>query len=152
MKIAEFKTLINAHKGQTLTAIFGRTMKTRKEVVQNVEKVSRVLVRGGIDFENIGIVQEMRENGQLPAENAGLSWGEWSEFPLHITHKGQDYARLYPAGGIFADAVPVVEYYIDGELATKEQVEPLCLKSEFGDKSKPPCFTIKAENLRGILL
>lgn len=152
MKIEEFKAIVSSRKGQNLSAIFGRPMKTRKGVIGNVEKVSSVVIRGGIDYDNMNVVKEGREDGTLPAENAGLPWGEWAEFPLHIAHKGIDYARLYPASGL--DFRPKVEYYLDGVLVEKSVIEPLCLASEFpkkGDEA-PLCYTIKAENLRAILI
>lgn len=151
MNIIDIKNILKAHKGSNLRAIWGKTLKTRKGVTDIVEKVTGIVVRGGIDYDNLSIVKEKRESGDLPSENAGLSWGEWLEFPIHITHKGTDYARFYPASGI--DFPVKVEYYLNGELATKEQVEPLCLASEFPKREDTPlCYTVKAENVRAILI
>ncbi len=114
-------------------------------------------MRGGIDYDNMKVVKEGREDGSLPSENAGLPWGEWAEFPYHIAHKGQDYARFYPASGNDISTgkgfVPHVEYYLNGELTTKEAVTSICLASEFPNREETPlCFTIKAENVRAILV
>jgi hypothetical protein len=149
MKIQDIIAKVETRKGANLSATIHKTLKTLKGVEDVIEKKTRLVVRGGIDYDNIALVQEMRESGQLPDKNAGLPWGEWAQFPYHITHKEQDYARFYPASGI--DFSTHVEYYRNGNVATKEEVKDLCLKSEFSDKEeKPLCYTIKAENVQTI--
>jgi len=152
MKIAEIKSILKSHKGQNLRAILGKTMKTYKGTTDIVEKVTSIVIRGGIEYDNQKVVIEGREDGTLPEENAGLPWGEWVEYPLHISHKGSDYARFYTASGISFD--PKVEYYLNGELTTKSAIETLCLASEFrkSDEPMPLCMTIKAENVKAILI
>jgi hypothetical protein len=152
MNITEAKSILAAHKGQNLSAIFGKQLKTRKGVEAVVEKVSRIVVRGGIDYDNIKSVQEKRESGELPSENAGLPWGQWAEFPFHIQHKEQDYLRLYPASGL--EFIPKVEYYLNGELSTKDAIESLVLKSELPkpNDERPDCMTIKVENIKAFLI
>lgn len=149
MKIQDIIAKVQTRKGANLSATIHKTLKTRKGVEDVVEKKTSLVIRGGIDYDNIALVQEMRENGALPDENAGLPWGEWIQFPYHIAHKGQDYARFYPASGI--DFSTHVEYYKNGNVATKSEVEALCPKSEFPEREdKPLCYTIKAENVVSI--
>lgn len=168
MKIEEIKNIIKSHKGQNLSVIIGKQLKTYKKVLdimsvgQNeeicygsapvVEKVTSIVIRGGIEYDNQKVVIEGREDGTLPAENAGLPWGQWVEYPFHIEHKGSDYARFYAASGLSFE--PKVEYYLNGKLSTKAVVEPLCLASEFrkSDEPLPLCMTIKAENVKAILI
>jgi hypothetical protein len=208
MKIQDIKDIISTRKAANVRAFCGKNLKTRKGVSDVVEKVTSLVVRGGIDYDNMKVVKEGREDGSLPSENAGLPWGEWAEFPYHIAHKGQDYARFYPASGNDISTgkgfVPHVEYYLNGELTTKEAVTSICLASEFPERKfiltdlcdpneevkklnieevkeflkgwndvygtsfespedfdcplyslveeKPLCFTIKAENVRAILV
>jgi len=157
MNITDIKNILKEHRGQNLRAIWGKALKTRKGVTDLVEKVTSIVIRGAIDYDNLAVVQEKRESGELPAENAGLPWGEWAEFPLHITHKGTDYARFYNGSGINVangqEFRPMVEYYLNGELSDKATVEPLCLASEFrSSEDKPDCYTVKAENVRAILV
>jgi hypothetical protein len=54
-------------------------------------------------------------------------------------------------GGEF---IPKTEYYLNGEVVDKSVIEPLCLASEFRKPSddKPLCYTIKAENVKAILI
>jgi hypothetical protein len=130
MNIDSIKTLIKTRKGQNLSAVITKSVKTKAAHKANrVEKKTKLVIRGGIDYDNIGVVKEGRENGSLPEQNAGLPWGEWAEFPLHITHKGQDYARFYPASGI--NFTPKVQYFLNGVEVDKSVIEPLCLASEF---------------------
>jgi len=146
MEIEIIKETIKSKKGANLSVVFDRQLKTRKGVTEAVTKVTRIVVRGGVEYDNLGIVQEKRENGELPSENAGLPWGEWVEYPLHIRHKDVDYARFYPASGI--GFKPKVTYFLDGVEVSKEQIQPLCLASEFPKRDEEPlCFTIKAHNV-----
>jgi len=146
------KETLSSKKGANLTASWGKTLKTRKGVEDKVEKMTKMVIRGGITYDNMGIVQEKREDGSLPSENAGLPWGEWAEFPYHITHKGTDYVRFYPASGINiatgSDFYPEVTYLLNGNPVEKTVIEALCLASEFPKREeKPLCFTVKAENV-----
>lgn len=166
MNIAEIKNILSTRKGQNLSVIIGKELKTKKHLendpivmaghnlykgVPKIEKVTRIVVRGGIDYDNQAVVKEGREDGTLPEENAGLPWGEWAEFPYHITHKDQDYVRFYSASGLAFE--PKVEYYLNGVQVDKATIQPLCLASEFPTRQDAPlAMTIKAENVRAILI
>lgn len=149
MKVETFIATVSGAKGANLKALWKRPLKVRKGVLDSVEKFTQAVVRTGVDYDNIKVVREGREDGSIPAENAGLPWGEWVQFPYHITHKGADYLRLYPASGI--EFTPKVTYFLNGNVVTKEAVEALCLASEFNvSDDKPTCFTIKADSLVAI--
>ena len=149
MKIQEYINAVKNRKGANLKAIWQRPMKTRKGVLENVQKRVTAVVRGGVEYDNIGAVIEARADGDLPAVNAGLPWGEWANYPYHISHKGQDYARMYAASGI--EFKPHATYLLDGIEVTREVVEPLVLASEFRKEDDAPvCFTIKCDNLIAI--
>lgn len=153
MNIEDIKLTLASKKGANLKATWGKTLKTRKDARGfKVEKITSMVVRGGINYDNMAVVQEGRENGNLPSQNSGLPWGTWAEFPLHIEHKGTDYARFYPASGINVatggEFVPEVTYLVDGIKVTKCEAKALCLASEFPSREeKPLCFTIKADNV-----
>ncbi len=136
-------------KGSNLSAMFGKTLKTRKGVENKVEKISRLVVSSGKTYDNQAVVKEGREDGTLPAENAGLPWGDWVEFPYHISHKGTDYVRFYSASGLSFE--PKVEYFLDGVQVDKATIQPLCLASEFPNRQEAPlAMTVKAENVKAI--
>ena len=146
MNIANIVSIISSHKGSNLRATWEKPLKTRKGIESKITKRTKMVIRGGIDYDNIGVVQEKRENGELPSENAGLPWGQWANFPYHIEHKGTDYARFYPASGI--KFVPEVQYFLDGIETDKATIQPMCLASEFPNRDEEPlCFTIKADNV-----
>ena len=64
-------------------------------------KRTRAICMTGATF--AGLVENAdRETGPLP-------WGEWSEHPYVITHRGQDYARLNVVDGTIR-----TEYSVDG--------------------------------------
>lgn len=150
MEVQDYINIVSEKKGANLRAVWERPMKVLKSAGEvTITKMTSAVVRGGIDYDNIKSVQEGRENGEKPEENAGLPWGEWVAFPFHIAHKGNDYLRLYPASGI--QFTPKVVYFMNGKLVDKDIVEPLCLASEFKvNENIPECFTIKAESLVSI--
>jgi hypothetical protein len=153
MNIEDIKAAIKPRKGANLSAIVVKTLKTKVSYKdKNITKKTKLVIRGGIDYDNMSVVKEGREDGSLPEENAGLPWGEWAEFPLHITHKGTDYARMYPASGL--SFKPVVQYFLDGVEVDKDSIKEFCLASEFPkpDDKEPLCFTIKAENIQEIAI
>jgi hypothetical protein len=152
VNITTIKEIIKTRKGANLSVVIERPVKTKAaHKANNIVKTTRIVIRGGVEYDNIGKVQDLRESGELPSENAGLPWGQWAEYPLHITHKEQDYARFYPASGI--GFTPKVTYTMNGVEVPKAVIEPLCLASEFQIREDEPlCFTIKAENVKDIIL
>lgn len=144
MNIEQIVEILAERKGQNMRAQWKRSMKTRKGVMHKVEKLTACVVRAGMDYDNLKTVQEARESGALPAENAGLPWGRWLTFPFLIEHKGVHYVRMYPPS---LDIAPEAVYLKDGEIVSKEDIAPLCLASEFPQGEPPKCFTIKANDL-----
>jgi len=69
-------------KGQIVTITTARDVKYRKDSpAPQTIKVSTFQCRVGVNYDNLKVVQEKRENGDLPAENAGLNGMEWVQFP-----------------------------------------------------------------------
>jgi hypothetical protein len=152
MNINLIKEVLKTRKGSNLSVLINKPLKVKKVHSGNkVEKQTKLVIRGGIEYDNIGAVQEGRENGTLPSQPQSLPWGTWSEYPVHIEHKGTDYVRFYPASGLSFQ--PVTTYFLNGIEVDKSQVETICMASEFPNRSDEPlCYTIKAENVRDILL
>lgn len=151
MEVSNFINAVSGVKGANLSATWVRPLKVRKSAGEGitVEKRTTAVIRTGVDYDNLQVVKEGREDGTLPEQNEGLPWGEWVQFPYHIKHKDQDYLRLYPASGL--NFTPKVEYFLNGESVSKDIVEPLCLASEFKvNEEQPTCFTIKAASLVSI--
>jgi hypothetical protein len=148
MNANEIVKNLQNHKGQHVQACWTRAMKTRKDVPMQITKRTCAYVRAGIDYAKLKPVKDGIEAGERE-EVQGLKWGEWSEFPFIIAHKGVDYVRLYPA--VFANLKPTVEYFIDGKLATQQEIEPYCLASEFRERDEQAlCFTLRADSIVAI--
>lgn len=129
-------------KGTIATLKTVRTMKVRKGRAE-ILKQSTFQCRLGVNYDNIAAVKEKREDGILPAENAGLPWGEWIQFPHLIGHKGNHYMRCTTVNSGF---IPKVCFYQNGQEITKEQAQADCLASEFAEKDND-VFTIKVESI-----
>lgn len=132
-------------RGQFLAVHWRRPMKTRKGIADTIEKKVSTVVRAGITYDNIADVQAKRETGELPAENAGLPWGQWVAFPYLISHKGTLYVRLYVSKN--PEHQTRAEFYRNGVQVDKESLRADCLASEFRDDGPADCFTVKLESV-----
>jgi hypothetical protein len=139
-------------KGQFANMVYEKQLKTLKNVQARVEKHTEMMVRFGIDYDKIGKVQDKRELGILPSQNAGLPWGQWVEeadgSESHfIEHKGNKYLRAYPLSG----NIPKTTYYVDGVEVDKDTAKALCLASEFRtSEGGVDCVTIGVDKIISI--
>jgi hypothetical protein len=109
-----------AHKGVALT------------------KVTRATVMTGVDYASLAV--------NAGRETEGLPWGEWVEgmFPWVITHKGQDYARLYVVEGSIETT-----YHVEGVRVSREVfAEYLTPSARKGSRPNGGTITVKMANLR----
>lgn len=141
-----FLKLLMSRKGQIVTLVTERPMKVRKNQLP-ITKRSEFQCRVGVNYDNIKNVKEKREIGELPAENAGLPWGEWVEFPYVIGHKGELYVRCTALNNDFYRE-PV--YTQQGEAISRETAQTQCLASEFSNRSDNEVFNIKLSSLLSV--
>ena len=133
-------------KGSFIRAEWEKPCKVKKAYSgKDIRKLSAATVRLGCSYDNLGNVIQARADGSLPAENAGLPWGRWTQFPYFIEHKGTDYLRM-----TLTNNNPVKSQWImDGKPATLEDVKPYLLASELPkDGERPDVLTIKIENIQ----
>jgi hypothetical protein len=147
-----YNKIVN-HKGQNIPACWERPCQTLAEVPMKITKRTCAYVRAGIEYANLSSVKEAIESGERD-EVGKLPWGKWRDgykpFIIDHTPKGQtenvEYIRLYPC--VFSNLKTTVEYFIDGKLATKEDVRPYVKASEVRESDEPiKCFTLKAETV-----
>lgn len=130
-------------KGQIVTMTTQRPMKVRKGQPV-IDKTSTFQCRVGVIYDNIAAVKQKREDGRLPAENAGLPWGQWAQFPHLIEHKGEYYLRCT----VLRNNVPgSVKYIQNGIEITKDQAKAACLASEFREGDDNDVFTVKVSSV-----
>jgi hypothetical protein len=145
--MAKFISTIKAiRKGTLMVLGYKKPLKMRAAFrSQPLYRVWRGTVRPGCDYDELGVVKEMREDGRLPEENVGLPYGEWEEFPYTIRHKGEIQYRFTRTGGrtLFSVIVDAAGNPVDIELA-----KTMALKSEFDKPEKPPTvMNIREENI-----
>lgn len=139
---AMLDTLLS-RKGQIVTMLTERDCKVRKGR-DPIRKRSEFQCRVGVNYDNIATVIQGRANGEKPAENQGLPWGEWALFPYIITHKGEYYFRCTTLNNAFRKA-PI--YTRNGQVISKEEAQLDCLASEFSDSDQGEVFNIKVSSL-----
>ena len=146
-RFEEIATMLNEKKnGQFLAIKFRKVLDTNKVGKANgveADRVTEVIMRKGLDYTALKSTKEAVENGKVLTHE--LPWGEWKKGfeGLGITHKGNDYIRLYISG------VPTVEYHINGVVATREEAEAsgMFLKSNFSRSGDVETITVKVENI-----
>ena len=144
--IQGFMDTLLSRRGQIVTVNTERPMKVRKGQ-EAITKTSEFQCRVGVNYDNIKTVIEGRANGDKPAENAGLPWGEWALFPYVITHKGEYYVRCTVLRNGFRKAA---EYRRGDQLISKEEAQIACLASEFKDGDDNEVFNIKVSSIRSV--
>jgi hypothetical protein len=145
MQIEQVKEAITeTPKGANIIIEWSRDGKTRKGTVEQITKQVRMVGRIGIQYDKQKVVQEKRENGELPTENQGLPWGEFEVYPYLIAHKDKKYVRLYK--GTSDKVKPKVAWFKDGEQVERSEIDHLLLASE-KSSSKGDCFVVNAEDV-----
>jgi hypothetical protein len=137
-------------KGQFVRIAIKREMKTRKGM-PTIIKSSKLTVRIGVDYSNIASVKEKRENGDLPSqEESTLPWGHWVDglFPYVIEHKGEYYVRCTVVNN--PNSHSETHYFINGQEKSRDEIESMCLASEFKDRDDLDVFNVKMSNLVAI--
>lgn len=131
-------------KGQIVTMHTIRDMKVRKGE-QPIQKESTFQCRIGVNYDNIAVVQDKRDNGELPEKNAGLPWGHWVEFPYVIEHKDEYYIRCTTLNNNYQGHV---RYLREGVEITRAEAEKACLAAEFPKSTKESdVFNIKVGSI-----
>jgi len=173
MQLEQVKTAMDATpKGANVILEWVRPCKVKKSVTDNITKSVRMVGRTQIDYDNQKAVQEKRENGDLPAENQGLSWGFFPDYdnePWHIclnqgvkktledgtpnpeyykvTDSTTHYVRLY--NGTSKNVKAESHFFRNGQEVTMEDIKTEVLASE-KDKPHGDCFNCKVENMTRI--
>jgi hypothetical protein len=146
MQNANLDTIMQ-RKGQIATFVTERPMKVRKGMAP-ITKRSEFQARVGVNYDNIKRVQDKRDAGVLPEENAGLPWGTWHVFPYVIEHKGEYYVRCTVVRNDFRRAAT---YMQNGEEITREAAQAQCLASEFAERGDDTeVFNIKVSSIREV--
>ncbi len=135
--------------GQFVSITYGKECKMRKGASQ-VYKFSKMTLRCGIEYDNIAAVVGKRLVGDLPEENAGLSWGAYVPglYPYIIEHKGSLYFRFFTVNSGARIAPTFVR---DGQEITREEAMSACLASEFQERETTlETITLKVEGILDI--
>jgi hypothetical protein len=132
-------------RGQFLSVVWQRLAKVHKSCVEVIEKrVVAHSIRAGVVYDNMANVQDKRESGELPAENAGLPWGVWFLFPHVIEHKGGYYFRFALNPGVSKFETT---WLLNGVEVSRDSIVHLLLASELREDEMPDVITVKAQDI-----
>jgi hypothetical protein len=137
----------NTNAGRFTRVEWERLLKVKKGVDPIIKATSATLTLG-TSYDSKAIVKEKRENGDLPAENAGLPWGEWLQYPWVIAHKGEQYLRCSVVKN--DRNPPKVSFFQGGVEISRDQAKAQAYASEFYDRDDLIVFNLKAESIKSI--
>ncbi len=143
------RALLDQQPGAFVRITYGKECKMRAGVTSQVYKFSKMTLRCGIEYDNIKAVIGKRIEGELPKENAGLSWGSYVPglYPFIIEHKNALYFRFFTVPNSKTETT----YVLNGKEITREEAMVLCPKSEFPDRDTTlETVTLKVEGILDI--
>lgn len=138
-KTQQLLDLVLSKKQQPVKFVTERMLKVRKGQDAIVKRSEFTAIIGQV-YDEIEEVIEKRATGELPAENAGLPWGEWAVFPYIIAHKGEYYVRCTMDRTAERKAP---RYTRNGLEITRAEAEAAALASEFRAGDDSIVFNIK---------
>lgn len=99
-------------------------------------KVTTALVMTGVEYRNLAV--------NADAETGALPWGEWSQYPYVVTHRGQDYLRVNTIDGTLK-----TRYFVDGIDVDRQMfLDYLTPSQREAKRPNGGTLTIKASNMR----
>jgi hypothetical protein len=144
MTYGDIKNMIAGTQKGSFSSVSWEAPAKVKAAFKGINLVKRGTVtkpRIGVTYDNMKSTIEKRLSGEAPAENAGLTWGQWLEFPYFIGHKGNVYFRF----SLCEDSRFSTEYVLNGVVVPKSQVEHMLLKESSG---QPSVITVNIENIK----
>lgn len=141
---------IKAKRGAYRAVLWERPLKTRKNVKDViVKRTYGTALRFGVCYDNMASTQKGREDGTLPAENQSLRGLAWivPNLTLRSLKTGDTLVRV----SLARNSTFNTEYFLNGRKVTKEEIEPLVLRSELGRHEMPEVFNLKTENILAII-
>lgn len=141
---------IKAKRGAYRAVLWERPLKTRKNVKDViVKRTYGTALRFGVCYDNMASTQKGREDGTLPSENQGLRGLTWivPNLTLRSLKTGDTLVRV----SLARNSTFNTEYFLNGRKVTKEEIEPLVLRSELGRHEMPEVFNLKTENILAII-
>ena len=142
------KIVMQKQKGSFSGIVWEKSLPVKKIFSDlHITKKTQTVARFGVSYDNMQAIQSKRKSGELPKENAGLTWGEWEEFPYFIKHKDKKYLRI----SLDKNNKMQTEYFLNGQPVSKEQIKQYCLASAFKEnESKPDVLTICVDNILSV--
>jgi len=138
----EQKQLFLSKRGQIVDLIYKKKLKTLKNTASNIEKVVERTARVGINYSNLGAIQEARKADPQDKEHP-LPWGQWKIFPNVIEHNGKTYLRFYKAPNEYKKVL----YLMDGKPVDKDQIEGLVYSDELDDNNDKLIFNVAEDHV-----
>lgn len=131
-------------KGQFKVVEWLRPCEVKKTCPAPIFKHTRMVMRAGINYDNMRSVIEGRANGTLPAVNVGLPYGKWLVFPYIIECNGEVMLRLYPNGNGQVEE----HFFMNGMEVDRDSVACYLYASELRyDDSQPLVKNVKLKNM-----
>jgi hypothetical protein len=148
MKKSDILTAIKGKKGACVWVEWTRPVYLRAAYKGlPLTKSTRMLCRLAVDYDKKQDTIRGREDGSLPAVNAGLKGFIWNEAPtiLESVKTGKLYLRLEAA--VFKNARTTVEFKLDGQVVEKADYAHAMLGKETTKRERSATFNVSCEQI-----
>lgn len=152
MEFSKVKSKINGfQKGSFHAVVWERPLKVKKAFGGNVV-VKRTFgsgLRFGVKYDNMAAVQKKREDGTLPAENAGLIGRKWlvPDLFLESEKTGKTLVRV----SLSESSKMNTQYFLNGRPVEKEEVAPMLYASDLKPHNMAvDCFDVSTDAIIAI--
>jgi hypothetical protein len=136
MSSPKYLSLIQSQQAGTFLKLsVKRPMKMKKGQPQLFKSWDAV-VRAGVNYDNIKVVQEARADGSLPEENQGLRGGQsWHTFPYVIQKVDGSFDYRFTRNGTKKPNSVILD--AKGNKVEKEVAKEMAYSSEFSSGDTP---------------
>jgi hypothetical protein len=135
--------------GRFISTVWKRQAKTRKGFEGVIEKQTAANgLQWGVEYDNKAVIQEKRENGELPAVNAGLNGMEWVSYPKIL--RGVKSGKLCVRFHLTKKTRFAVNWLLNGKRVSKEEILPFLLASEQSSGEKPDAINVGIDSILAV--
>lgn len=147
MNTNEFLAKVNGGVGHFNVEWQTEVKPAAAHTARSLRKVSSATCMTGAEYASLG-VHAVKDSDGIPTgerhETGALPWGEWNVYPFVVSHKGQDYARLYTVDGTVKSI-----YLVDGDIVDRDTFNSYLTPSAANaPRPKGGTITVKMSNMR----
>jgi hypothetical protein len=140
-----YEKLKAARGGQFVAVVWQRACKVKKGAPAIQKRCAANGLTFGVNYDNRGVVVAGREDGTLPAENAGLIGRTWVEFPRFL--KSDKSGAMMARFNVTKSSRFATQFLLNGKRVELEKVKEFLYASEYAKREDFTTFDLTIDNI-----